>query len=352
MDLDKDLHACAPLSLVGARCMTHKAIQLLTLAARSNLEPETDDSHSSLRWDATSKRFLSQPMPHDDGAMLIGLSLSPLRLDVVQDGTTRVKLDMEAQTTEGALQWLDRHLGQSGLNPASKVTLPYELPEAVAKLDLFSAQTASVQLTALAAWFDLANTVLSDFAKNYAYLEPGPSPVRCWPHHFDIATYVQLEACSAEAARGIGIGMSPGDESYGQALRLREPLATPGSSRSSRSAASGPLAHGRLRGSRGDSRTDPYTGRFTGCPFELRRVSVCCWSGRLGGLAHRPHFASSPPPGLRHQLRTATASLRPAILVANDARCWTPRRLAKAAREIVRHPRSRARGWDRGHPRF
>ena len=216
MDLDKDLHACAPLSLVAARCMTHKAIQLLTLAARSNLEPETDDSHSSLKWDATSKRFLSQPMPHDDGAMLIGLSLSPLRLDVVQDGTTRVKLDMEAQTTEGALQWLDRHLGQSGLNPASKVTLPYELPEAVAKLDLFSAQTASVQLTALAAWFDLANTVLSDFAKNYAYLEPGPSPVRCWPHHFDIATYVQLEAGSAEAARGIGIGMSPGDESYGQ----------------------------------------------------------------------------------------------------------------------------------------
>lgn len=216
MDLDKDLHACAPLSLFGARCMTHKAIQLLTLAARSNLEPETDDSHSSLRWDVTSKRFLSQRMPHDDGAMLIGLSLSPLRLDVVQDDTTRVKLDMEGQTTEGALQWLDRQLGQSGLNPASKVTLPYELPEAVAKLDLFSAQTASVQLTALAAWFDLANTVLSDFARNYADLEPGPSPVRCWPHHFDIATYVQLEAGSAEAARGIGIGMSPGDESYGQ----------------------------------------------------------------------------------------------------------------------------------------
>jgi hypothetical protein len=196
--------------------MTHKAVQLLTLAARANLEPAADDSHSNLGWDTTSKRFLSQPMPLNDRAMLIGLSLSPLRLEVVQDETTRDKLDMEGQTTEDALQWLDRQLREAELNPASKVTLPYELPEAVAKTERLFPQAVSVQLTALAAWFDLANTVISDFAKNYADLKPGPSPARCWPHHFDIATYVQLEAGSAEAARGIGLGMSPGDESYGQ----------------------------------------------------------------------------------------------------------------------------------------
>jgi hypothetical protein len=155
-------------------------------------------------------------MPLSDGAMLIGLSLSPLRLDVVQDDEMRAKLDMEGQTAEDALQWLDRQLRESGLNPASKVTLPYELPEAVAKTDRFLPQTVSVQLSTLAAWFDLANTVLSDFARNYTDLKPGPSPVRCWPHHFDIATYVQLETGSTETARGIGLGMSPGDESYGQ----------------------------------------------------------------------------------------------------------------------------------------
>ena len=42
------------------------------------------------------------------------------------------------------------------------------------------------------------------------------SPVRCRPHHFDIATYVSLEEGDAENARGVGVGMSPGDESYGQ----------------------------------------------------------------------------------------------------------------------------------------
>ena len=40
--------------------------------------------------------------------------------------------------------------------------------------------------------------------------------MRCWPHHFDIGTYVQLQAGDSETAKGIGIGMSPGDESYDQ----------------------------------------------------------------------------------------------------------------------------------------
>jgi hypothetical protein len=40
--------------------------------------------------------------------------------------------------------------------------------------------------------------------------------LRCWPHHFDIATYVSLEAGDPETARAMGVGMSPGDESYDQ----------------------------------------------------------------------------------------------------------------------------------------
>jgi hypothetical protein len=36
------------------------------------------------------------------------------------------------------------------------------------------------------------------------------SPVRCWPHHFDIATQI------GSADRSIGVGMSPGDGSYPQ----------------------------------------------------------------------------------------------------------------------------------------
>jgi hypothetical protein len=42
----------------------------------------------------------------------------------------------------------------------------------------------------------------------------GSDEVRCWPHHFDVATLLTLDDAPGESARSIGIGMSPGDASY------------------------------------------------------------------------------------------------------------------------------------------
>jgi hypothetical protein len=41
--------------------------------------------------------------------------------------------------------------------------------------------------------------------------------VRCWPHHFDIATLLPGPAAGGGAQqRTIGVGLSPGDASYGE----------------------------------------------------------------------------------------------------------------------------------------
>jgi len=42
---------------------------------------------------------------------------------------------------------------------------------------------------------------------------PNASAVRCWPHHFDIATLLALDpaATPSNIARTIGAGLSPGD---------------------------------------------------------------------------------------------------------------------------------------------
>jgi hypothetical protein len=40
------------------------------------------------------------------------------------------------------------------------------------------------------------------------------SPVRCWPHHFDLATLTTLSARNADGNGYIGVGLSPGDEYY------------------------------------------------------------------------------------------------------------------------------------------
>lgn len=216
MDIDSDLRACAPSSLIGARAMAHRAVQLLAMAARANLEPVDDDSHSNVGWDNSARRFLSQPIAVSDGTVLVGLSLHPLHLDLLKNEEPCAGFDMDRRSFDDALQWLDGQLREAGLRPASQIVLPYELPEAVTRIERFLPHTASGQLCTLQAWFDLAQAVLSGFVTTHVNPLPGPSPVRCWPHHFDIATYVQLEAGNAETSRGIGVGMSPGDESYGQ----------------------------------------------------------------------------------------------------------------------------------------
>jgi hypothetical protein len=38
--------------------------------------------------------------------------------------------------------------------------------------------------------------------------------VRCWPHHFDIATLIDVSRGASGEARTIGVGLSPGDASY------------------------------------------------------------------------------------------------------------------------------------------
>ena len=211
---EAELRRCAPKDLGKARVISHKIVQFVTRAARANLKAEPDDSHSNIGWNSAFKSFLSQPLGWDGSAIFVGASMSPLSIGVLREAQIVAAPPLE-NTKEGeAAAWLDTELQKLGLNPASCVTLPYELPKPVAERRVFSSGADRAALSTLSAWFELAHFLLSEFAAANAQLRPGPSPVRCWPHHFDIATYVSLEAGDFESAKGIGVGMSPGDETY------------------------------------------------------------------------------------------------------------------------------------------
>ncbi len=203
-------------SLGSARATAHKAVQLATKAARANLDAVPDDSHSNLGWDRTGKRFVSQPIPSGDGDCLVAVSFGPLTLGLVRGAAEVASLDLDNVTDSDAMSWLDAQLEAAGLAKASGVELPYDLPEDVEAVQSYRSSKHGYTLDVLSEWFDFAAGLLSRFASENAHLTPGPSPVRCWPHHFDVATYVGLEEGDFETARGIGVGMSPGDESYDQ----------------------------------------------------------------------------------------------------------------------------------------
>lgn len=212
MTNEQILRSVTPTDLAPARAIAHRAAQHLTKAARANLPAQPDDSQSNLGWDSERQAFLSQPIEGKS----VGLTFAPLCLFMLDGNQETSSLPLDGKTDLEAGLWLDERLAEMSLNKASDVTLPYELPADVAAVENYQNVTDDKGLAALAAWIDAAARTLTDFVSANADISPGPSPVRCWPHHFDIATYVSFETGDPETARGVGIGLSPGDEGYNE----------------------------------------------------------------------------------------------------------------------------------------
>lgn len=208
----------APTMLVPARGLIHLAVQWPARAARANLTPAPDDSHTSLAWDEREGALVSQSI--GDGVQ-VGVRLATLELFVrTRARTESLRLSVaEAQ----ASVWLDARLSGAGLKPASGVSLPYDLPPT----DFSLATAEAPRLAALAGWYAAAAELLEAQRQKWQRIRPGTSPVRCWPHHLDIAVLVSLEEGHAESARSIGIGVSPGDEYYAEPYAYVSPYPRP-----------------------------------------------------------------------------------------------------------------------------
>jgi len=209
----------APTALAAARALAHRAAQWPARAACANLVPAPDDSHASLAWDPDMAALLGQPL---DGGVRVGLRMAVHELVF----TTESRCDafpLSGRPDAEVGNWLDHKLAAEGLKPASGTKLPYEMPSTM----FARAGEEALRFPAIALWFAAAAEVLEELRKKYARFKPGPSPVRCWPHHFDIAILVVLEEGRAESARSIGIGVSPGDNYYAQPYLYVSPYPNP-----------------------------------------------------------------------------------------------------------------------------
>ncbi len=211
-----ELDTVAPDALADARNMAHNAAQIAALAALANIEARPDYSHTALQWEAASGGFQTNAIASSDGPVMIRVTLSPLAMWLVRGGETVATIELDDRAEADSIAWLDEALTERGLKAASSVKHPFKLPKDVAAIDRFNTEGLESGLQVLSRWYDLANHQLLNFAHRHSDIEPGPGPVWCWPHHFDIATYVGLEAEGGENARGVGCGMSPGDKSYGE----------------------------------------------------------------------------------------------------------------------------------------
>lgn len=228
MSLTDRLEATAPSELSKARAIAHRGVQAITAAARANLPAEADDSHSNLGWDPATKSFVCRTLTNARPEISLGYSLETQNLSVRRQGEIDDESEAFADPT-AASRWLDAHLDVRKFKPSSVATIPYELPSAVQTAASSQSQADRKALDTLAAWYELASEICEGLAARNASIQPGPSEVRCWPHHFDIATYVSLEEGDAETAAGIGVGLSPGDETYDEPYFYVNPWPYPSS---------------------------------------------------------------------------------------------------------------------------
>lgn len=203
----------SPLTLADARLQLHHAAQIVVSAAISYVPARPDDSHTALSWSAPIRALVGEPMTV---ARPLRIALGPEdltlhALDGAASGASTFALD--GRTIADAYAWLTSVVSAAGLDPARLTSRKhYTIPtHRVADGSAFTLGSGKA-FAELGRYWSNAAMLLEALARE----TPGASEVRCWPHHFDIATLITLRDTGDAPRRTMGIGHSPGDEWYAE----------------------------------------------------------------------------------------------------------------------------------------
>ncbi|APB35015.1 hypothetical protein GlitD10_2672 [Gloeomargarita lithophora Alchichica-D10] len=201
--------------LEAERSQLHYGIQFPAAVAVALAAPQADYRHTALRWSAATQSIISTDIPADTP---FTLALEPLELTLnLRDGagTVLTSLFLVGQTLATGLAWLQTAVTDLGAD-GSKISWiaypPDDFPDHPLAHGAAFATGQPEFRQLLIDHYALTHQQLTTLAQTYPQ---APSPV-IWPHHFDLATLIPLGAGTGEANPAIGVGLSPGDGSYGE----------------------------------------------------------------------------------------------------------------------------------------
>ena len=198
-------------NLADARLQLHWAAQIVAAFGNSLIEPRTDDSQSNVGWVEHLTALCSHPSPDGFSAGLRLADLTLLFLDQHQNVISEYRLPRH--TLHQGFDWLtSTYAENSKTKPNQPFALrEYEMPTHPVAQNVPFSLKAPAPFQEYQRWYSNAHRVLNSLSENWHQA----SPVRCWPHHFDLATLVTLDPNkSEEEGRSVGCGMSPGDDTY------------------------------------------------------------------------------------------------------------------------------------------
>ena len=188
-----------PGAIADAWRQAHHGAQAAAELGKSWAEARGDDSHSTLAWDDGDGSLAGVEV----GGARAALRFEPFGLRVGgADGHD--DLPLHGVTADEAEAWVRRH-AEARLGPARRDARPApDLPEhPVAAGRAFDASDAGA-FALVGRLYGAANAALCALAGAL----PDRPAVRCWPHHFDIAT---LHLASPDGSRTVGAGLAVPD---------------------------------------------------------------------------------------------------------------------------------------------
>jgi hypothetical protein len=197
-----------------ARLQAHYAAQWLGRVGSAFIPPQPDYSHTSMNWNDALMGFATNAMKNETR---LGLRINDLVFVFLDnEGARTSSFPLNGRSDKDVQRWLDEQLGARGMDARLlDKTAPYEIPaHAIVKGAPYGVIEITGLLHELAGWFADAEAALDGIRKQMTERSLPTSPVRCWPHHFDLATLISLDEGADEHGRSVNAGLSPGDEYY------------------------------------------------------------------------------------------------------------------------------------------
>ncbi len=198
--------------LEDTRNQLHHALQVPAAVIRSFVPAKEDDSHTNFGWhhklNALISHELKNPKKHR-----IALDFSFTLLIVDQRDHIQSSYSLDGKTLKDSIEWQLSQLDAWSFDRNElSIDRPYEIqdhPTGDGRPFNLNKSTA----VEMAKYYANADLVLKAACNNLS----NASPVRCWPHHFDLGCLYSLDQKeNPEEAKSISVGFSPGDGSYNE----------------------------------------------------------------------------------------------------------------------------------------
>ncbi|HEY1505000.1 MAG TPA: hypothetical protein VGF92_11915 [Stellaceae bacterium] len=204
-----------PKALWEARLQAHHAAQWVVRAGCANIVPMPGDTQFSLGWDRERGALVSPELRGRNTTLRVGLAIRTMTLIALRETNVIDQFVLDGKRHREAGIWLDGVLSGAGLALAGGATLPYTIPaHPVGDGAAYVCGSEYAEFAVLANWFACADDMLESIHR--ALPQGAASLVRCWPHHFDIATLWTLGEGDIQTAPSVSIGMCPGDAHFAQ----------------------------------------------------------------------------------------------------------------------------------------